>query len=120
MGMVVLPKLVVDMRILARPHDSDGGTTMMGGMTGCCGMMGGMGIGMLAWGLFLLALFVLAVLGIVWLLRTMSGTRNTSAQSRQDSPLTELERRYACGEIDREEFLRRREDLAGTPLSSAQ
>jgi putative membrane protein len=89
-------------------------------MRGCCGMMGGMGIGMLAWGLFLLALFVLAVVGIVWLLRTMSQARQSSTQNREESPLTELERRYARGEIDREEFLQRRENLSGASLSSAQ
>lgn len=94
---------------------------MMDGMRDCCGMMGGMGIGMAAWGLFILALFVLAVVGIVWLLRTMGGARKASPQSHEESPLTELERRYARGEIDREEFLRRREDLSNaTPLSSAQ
>lgn len=92
-------------------------------MMDCCGMiggMGGMGLWAVLWGLFALVLLILAVVGIVWLLRTMGEARQASTRSREEAPLTELERRYARGEVDREEFLRRREDLASaTPLSSA-
>ncbi|MGH8898855.1 MAG: SHOCT domain-containing protein [Egibacteraceae bacterium] len=76
------------------------------------GMMGGMGLWMVLWGLFVLALFVLVVVGIVWLLRTMGAARQAFGRGREEPPLAHLERRYARGEIDRDEFLQRREDLA--------
>lgn len=68
------------------------------GMTGY--MVGWMGL----WGLLALALIVLAVVATVWLVKHSSGSGS------DDQRL--LERRYAAGDIDREEFLQRRDDLA--------
>lgn len=73
------------------------------------GMMhGGMGLWVGLWSLLALALLVLAVLGSVWLIRNMGGSFGGSRGSAVD----ELERRYARGEIGREEFVRAREDLS--------
>jgi putative membrane protein len=74
-------------------HDSDG-HMMAGWMTGW----------MALWAAVALALIALAVVAAVWLVRDRSGGN----RSHQDL----LERRYAAGEIDREEFLQRRDDLA--------
>jgi putative membrane protein len=66
--------------------------------------MAGMGIWMLIWGLLGLALIALVVVGVVWLVRSMSGPRPDAAEQ-------ELRRRYAAGQIDAEEFRRREEEL---------
>ena len=75
-----------------------------------------------------MAIFWIAVIVlIVWLVREFAGRRATQATAVQptpvaaatyhqappmvESPVQILERRYAAGEIDRDEFLRRREDL---------
>jgi putative membrane protein len=69
-------------------------------------MMGFMASWMALWGLLALALLVLAVVATVWLVKHLNGGGGSDNRST-------LERRYAAGEIDREEFLQRREDLAG-------
>ncbi len=88
-------------------------------------MMGGMG--WMMWGawlfgiLFWVAVFVLLVV-VIWKLVGAGGDgdRGSSAAGsgsggepgpRGETPLAILERRYAAGEIDRDEFLRKREDL---------
>lgn len=89
-------------------------------------MMGGMGWMMWsAWlfgVLFWVAVFVLLVV-VIWKLvggrddgdqRSSSAPRGSEAgggRSGGEPPLAILERRYAAGEIDRDEFLRKREDL---------
>ncbi|MBA8824115.1 putative membrane protein [Saccharopolyspora lacisalsi] len=69
--------------------------------------MGGMGVGMLLWGLIGLALLVLIIVAIVWLVRHLL----TGAESRADRAEQELRRRYAAGEIDADEYRWRRNDL---------
>ncbi|MDS1270870.1 SHOCT domain-containing protein [Lipingzhangella sp. LS1_29] len=80
---------------------------MMGGM----GMMGpGMMIGGL---LVLLVLLAGVVAGAVWLIRGL-GHRDTAGgavQTPHSAAQEELRRRYAAGEIDREEYLQRKVDL---------
>jgi putative membrane protein len=83
------------MGVIAMMHG--GGGHMMGGM------MGGW---MLLWALLGLALLVLVVVATVWLVKQMTSSGSGSTHREI------LERRYAAGEIDREEFLQRREDLA--------
>ncbi len=82
---------------------------------------GGMGWGFGLVGLIMMVLFWGAVIvGIVFVVRALSqqsAQRNGqetgfSAQGRRPA-LELLEERYARGEIDREEFLERREDLGG-------
>ena len=82
------------MRVIAMMHG--GGDHMMSGW-----MSGWMAL----WGLLALALVVLAVVATVWLFKHLTSSDSGSA------PVDALERRYAAGEIDREEFLQRREDL---------
>ena len=63
---------------------------------------------MVLWGLLAVALIVLAVVGTVWLVRSLTTDKPAARQSWDD----ELRRRYAAGEIDRDEYLRRQQDLA--------
>lgn len=76
----------------------------------CGGWGSGMGVWMVLWmvlwGLIWVAVLVLLVLSIVWLAR---GTRSTELPA-YDAEET-LRRRYAAGEIDAEEYRRRRETL---------
>lgn len=71
------------------------------------GMGGSMGGWIALWGLLVLALIVLAVVATVWLVKHLSSGGRGSDDQRL------LERRYAAGNIDREEFMQRRDDLAG-------
>lgn len=72
-------------------------------------MHGAMGAWMLLWAFVAVAILVLAVATTVWLVRRPSG-------SGERPPLTEtpeeiLRRRYAAGEIDEDEYLRRQSGL---------
>lgn len=86
-------------------------------MMNCPG--GGMGAWMGSWALISLALLVLLVLLIIWLIRSMSpGGRGRTDQPQSqsqshDETLEILRRRYAAGEIDEEEYHRRRNGLRG-------
>jgi putative membrane protein len=73
---------------------------MMGGMN--CGMMGG---AMLLTGLLFLGL--LAV-GIWLIVRAATGSTSGGRSGERSSALAILEERYARGEVDDEEFHRRR------------
>ncbi len=54
---------------------------------------------------------VALIAGVVWLVRTLSDNRRPDRRSAGE----ELQLRYARGEIDREEYLQRRDDLEGRP-----
>ncbi len=84
------------------------GDMMGGGMSQMMGMgMGsGMGMWMILWWLIGLAVLVLAVLGIIWLVRKQGGSA-AAQPSRQGAAEEVLRRRYATGELDEEEYLRR-------------
>jgi putative membrane protein len=71
------------------------------------GMMLGMGAVMLFWGLLGLALLVLAVVATIWLAKRVSPTPSGSSEGPEEV----LRRRYAAGEIDRDEFLRMQSEL---------
>ncbi|MGB3828624.1 MAG: SHOCT domain-containing protein [Ornithinimicrobium sp.] len=79
---------------------------MMGG-----GMMGGMGVWMLLWVLVGIAVLALAVVGIVALARR-TGNLRSGQTSGEELPEDLLRRRYAAGEIEEEEYLRRRSGLS--------
>ncbi len=70
---------------------------------------------MWAWMVFGLLVLVLVVAAIVWLVRSMgsSDARSWSRSDRSGSPREELDRRYARGEITREEYRQLRDDLEG-------
>ncbi len=81
----------------------------------------GMGPGMMGWGygfgwfgMILMALFWVAVIvGIIFLIRWLfvsTGAKGRGAVS-EDSPLEILKRRYARGEINKEEFEQKKRDL---------
>jgi uncharacterized membrane protein len=78
---------------------------MMGGGTASGMMGGGMLLGWIA------PLLILAGLGalVVWTVRKLSGDREVS--HRENDALATARRRYARGEIDREEFHTLRSDL---------
>jgi putative membrane protein len=63
----------------------------------------GMGFG---W-IFMILFWGLAILGIVALVKWLSG----SGVPKQKTPLEILQERYARGEIDREEYQRKKTDL---------
>ena len=84
------------------------GEMMDGGMMGG-GMMLGMGAVMVLWALLGLALLVLAVVATLWLAKRMSPGPSGSSEGPEEV----LRRRYAAGELDRDEFLRMQSELAG-------
>lgn len=72
----------------------------------------------------MLAVLALIVVGVVFLIRGLSGRHDYNQVDRPQGPppaggpatksaLQVLEERYARGEIDREEFLQRKQDLLG-------
>lgn len=71
--------------------------------------MYGYGMG---WGWFgfilMIAFWVLAILGIVYLVKAIAGR---GVSSKEETPLDILKKRYARGEIDAEEFARKKKDL---------
>jgi putative membrane protein len=78
------------------------------------GMMGGAGwfgpFQMIFWLLLLIAIVGL----VVWLVRPSGRTSELPpGLPRRPSGLDILEERYARGEIDRDEYLRKKQDLAG-------
>lgn len=73
--------------------------------------MGGLMMGWMAlWGLVALALLGLSVVGAVWLIR---GGRSEHASAPLEPARADeiLRRRYASGEIEEDEFFRRRSGL---------
>jgi putative membrane protein len=78
----------------------------------CMNLMTGSGgvLMMLAMILFWIGILALIVLGIRWLLQHGDASRQDGAAD----PLRILERRFAAGEIDREEFEQRRRALLGS------
>ena len=81
------------------------------------GMMNGYGynygygpIGMIFWALILIAVIV----GVVWLVRSVAiGGGVHPALPRRSAGLDVLEERYARGEINRDEYLQKKKDIAG-------
>ncbi len=71
------------------------------------GMGSGMGFG---W-FFMILFWALVILGIVYLFKMIS-ERTGTGQKREESALDILEKRYAKGEIGKEEFERMKSDLS--------
>lgn len=73
----------------------------------------GMGFGFL----FMILFWALIILGIVALIRWLTGEsqagreRGTREQPRDKTPLEIVQERYARGEIDRDEYEQKRRDL---------
>ena len=63
------------------------------------------------WGAFMMLIFWAVVIAfIIWIAREASG-RHSSHGTRQDSALNILRERYAKGEISKEEFETKKEDI---------
>ena len=113
------------------------GPLLGGGMLGISGMMGPgmMGPGMMGpgampgqgvpgggwgWGLAMglgwlamLAFWGAVIVGVILLVRTLSGPSGGATARREDDALAILRRRYASGELSREQYEQMRQDLAG-------
>ena len=75
------------------------------------GMMDGWGggaFGMIIWPLVLIAL----VVGVIWYVRSPSYA-GTGRMPRRSSGLDILEERYARGEIERDEYLQKKQEISG-------
>ncbi len=78
------------------------------------GMMGGYGYGygpvhMIIWVMVLIAIVAL----VVWLVRSAGGLGAPQLPPRRSTGLDVLEERYARGEINRDEYLQKKRDMAG-------
>jgi len=62
-------------------------------------------------GVMMIVVWVLAILGVVFLVRHMLNTGRGAPGSGSESPLDILKKRYARGEIDREAFERMKREL---------
>jgi putative membrane protein len=86
---------------------------MMWGYGHDWGMMGGWGGGafsMIIWPLVLVAL----VIGVIWFVRSPSNVGvGRLLPPRRSSALDILGERYARGEINREEFLQKKQEISG-------
>ncbi len=104
-GIIVVILIVVPLSLGAVWGWQDGGWGMMGS-----GVMGGF-----SWWWFMPIFFILfwglVIWGIVALVRGLSGSRDSDS-SRADSALEVLKKRYARGEIDKEEYEEKKKDLA--------
>ena len=78
------------------------------------GMMGwGYGMGWF-WTIIMVVFWIAVIVGIIFLIKWFvisTGTGDRAARS-EDSPLEILKKRYARGEIDKEEFEEKKKDLA--------
>ncbi len=88
-----------------------------GGQGGGWGMMGPGIMGSFGWmwlmPIFFIIFWGLVIWGIVALVRGLSGSRGSdSASNHPDSALEVLKKRYARGEINKEEYEEKKKDLA--------
>ncbi|MGP3921062.1 SHOCT domain-containing protein [Nonomuraea sp. 10N515B] len=74
--------------------------------------MGGTGAWTAFWAILVLAVLALAVAATMWVVRSLTARdQGRPPLPPEDRAWAELRRRYAAGEIDREEFLERKVDL---------
>jgi putative membrane protein len=86
------------------------GWGMMGDGWGMMGGWGGGAFSMIFWALVLVAL----VAGVIWFVRSSSSAGAGRSQlPRRSSGLDILEERYARGEINRDEYLQKKQEISG-------
>jgi len=73
--------------------------------------MGGNGFGMGFGGLFMWIFWIALIVLVVWATNSALGGRGGSRSGSEKTALQILQERYAKGEIDRDEFERKRKDL---------
>jgi putative membrane protein len=73
-------------------------------------MMNGGG-GIFFGGGFMWIFWLLVIVAIFAVARSIMGSSASGNDSKSDSPLSILEKRYARGEIDREEYLEKKREL---------
>lgn len=73
-------------------------------------MMGHEG-GMFFGGIVMWLFWLLIIIAVIVVLRSVLGKGSPDGASRTDTPLEILQKRYARGEIDDEEYKRRRREL---------
>jgi putative membrane protein len=79
------------------------------------GMMAGMGLWVILWALVGVVVLALAVAGAVWAARELDQRTHGDRERAElpgDGPREILRRRYAAGEIDEDEYLRRLSGLS--------
>ncbi len=75
-------------------------------------MMTGWGAGYgLFGGLMMLLFWILIIAGIVLIVRWFFGQEDPQGSLAEETALDILRKRYACGEIDKEEFKAKRKDI---------
>ncbi len=104
-GVIVAILIILPLVFGAISGWQGGGWGMMGP-----GMMGGFGW-MWLMPIFFIIFWGLVIWGIVALVRGLSGSRGSDS-SRADSALEVLKKRYARGEITKEEYEEKKKDLA--------
>ncbi len=77
------------------------------------GMMGGGWVMMAVGFLLVLAIIAAVVVGIMFLVRPRESGGSRDAAGDRQAPIDVLRERFARGEIDRDEFERRRKTLGG-------
>lgn len=82
---------------------------MMDMMNGGMGSM--MAVLVIFWAVFGLVLLALAVAALVWLVRALRRQSDSQQARSRLSPDEELDRRYATGELSREQYLQTKADL---------
>ncbi len=78
-------------------------------------MMGDSGNMLSGGGLFMWLFWLLLIVIIVAVARALVGNRSATGPAAGGSPLEILQKRYARGEIDEQEFKRRRRELKSQP-----
>ncbi len=62
-------------------------------------------------GIVQILILVIVIIAVVWAIRYFTGQRQIGSSSNSASALEILKRRYANGEIDKEEFEQKKKDL---------
>jgi len=73
-------------------------------------MMGGNG-DMVFGGVFMWIFWILLIIVIIVIAKAITGGSSTPGRSADESPMDILKKRYARGEIDEQEYERRRREL---------